>query len=68
MEKLFLAFIGFIVVGLICILPFISIIYGLYHAFNGYLISGSLFTVIGLFILWLVKPISIIMDKDFKIF
>lgn len=68
MGKIFLAFIGFIIVSLICVLPFISVIFGLYYAFNGHFMSGSLFTVIGLFILWLVKPISIIMDKDFKIF
>ena len=68
MKKIIIAFLGFILVSILIAAPFISILYGFYSAYCGKLISALLYTCGGLLYLYLVKPISILMDKDYKIF
>lgn len=69
MSKVIYAFILFIMVSLTMIIPVSAIFYGI-----KIILSHTSFFVgvgmvaFGLLILWLIKPISIITDKDHKIF
>ena len=68
MEKIIYAIIMLIWVGLILIVPFYRIILGFDLAANAEFLYGCICVIIGLLILRLVKPISIILDKDYNIF
>lgn len=68
MEKIILAIIMLFFVCVIIGLPFYLIIFGFYLAGTDAFWTGCCLVIVGLFILRLVKPISILMDKDYKIF
>ena len=63
-----MVFILFCIIVFLCTFPFGLIIYGFILAAKGIFWYGVLSIVIGCVYLRLVKPISILMNKDFKIF
>lgn len=65
--KLIIAFLLFICVSCIIVAPFMFILDGFIAVAHGSL-CGILFVFIGCILLRLIKPISIIADKDYKIF
>lgn len=66
-EKLILAFIMFLIVSAIIIYPFKMVFDGFVMAGNGS-VWGIVSVVVGCILLRLIKPISIITGKDYKIF
>ncbi len=66
--KMLLAFLSFIAVSVIIIGPFALLIHAFVCAFNGSLPDALAFGAAGLLLLWLIKPVSIITDGDFKFF
>lgn len=66
-EKLILAFIMFLVVTAIVIYPFKMLFDGFVMASDGS-IWGIVLVIVGCILLRLIKPISIITGKDYKIF
>lgn len=68
MEKYIFAFIMMLMVTFIIVVPFNLIIKGFVLAATGSFVSGVVLVTIGCIILRLVKPISIITGKDYKVF
>lgn len=69
MEKIIYAFILFIMVSLTMIIPVSAIFYGVKIILSHTsFFTGAGLVAFGLVILWLIKPISIITNKDHKIF
>lgn len=66
-EKLIMAFIMLLIVSAIIICPFKLIFDGFVAVSTGS-VYGVVSVVIGLILLRLIKPISIITGKDYKIF
>ena len=66
-EKLILAFIMFLIVSVIIIYPFKMVFDGFVMVSNGS-VWGIVSVVVGCILLRLIKPISIITGKDYKIF
>ena len=66
-EKLILAFIMFLIVSAIIIYPFKMVFAGFVMVGNGS-VWGIVSVVVGCILLRLIKPISIITGKDYKIF
>ena len=66
-EKLILAFIMFLIVSAIIIYPFKMVFDGFVMVGNGS-VWGIVSVVVGCILLRLIKPISIIPGKDYKIF
>ena len=66
--KQLLAFLSFLAVSVTFVGPFALLIYAFVCAFNGSLLTALGCGAAGLLLLWLIKPISVITDKDFKIF
>ena len=66
-EKLILAFIMFLIVSAIIIYPFKMVFDGFVMVGNGS-VWGIISVVVGCILLRLIKPISIITGKDYKIF
>lgn len=66
-EKLILAFIMFLIVSAIIIYPFKMVFDGFVMVGNGS-VWGIVSVVVGCILLRLIKPISIITGKDYKIF
>ena len=66
-EKLILAFIMFLIVSAIIIYPFKIVFDGFVMVSNGS-VWGIVSVVVGCILLRLIKPISIITGKDYKIF
>lgn len=66
-EKLILAFIMFLIVSAIIIYPFKMVFDGFVMVSNGS-VWGIVSVVVGCILLRLIKPISIITGKDYKIF
>lgn len=69
MAKIIYAFILFIMVSLTLVIPASAIFYGVKIILSHTsFFTGAGMVAFGLLILWLIKPISIITDKDHKIF
>ena len=66
-EKLILAFIMFLIVSAIIVYPFKMVFDGFVMVGNGS-VWGIVSVVVGCILLRLIKPISIITGKDYKIF
>lgn len=66
-EKLILSFIMFLIVSAIIIYPFKMVFDGFVMVGNGS-VWGIVSVVVGCILLRLIKPISIITGKDYKIF
>lgn len=66
--KYIVAFLMFITVCAIILIPFKFIIDGFILAASGSIIWSLLMVVIGCILFRLIKPISIITGKDYKIF
>lgn len=68
MERYIFAIIIFIIVCLFAGFPFYLIFWGFVYAATNKFWLGVVMIGIGLLFLRLIKPISIIMGKDYKIF
>ena len=68
MEKIILAILAGCLVVFTILFPFYLVIVGFIKVFAGKLLGGALCVFIGLILLRLIKPISIITQKDYKIF
>lgn len=66
--KIIFAILMGLIVYLIIGFPFYLIIIGFYYAATSHFILGSSIVIIGCLILRLMKPISILTGKDYKIF
>lgn len=60
--KILIAFAGFLAVSLIVAIPPALVFGGMYLAYTGHLGWGFVCASAGLFLLWLIKPLSIIRD------
>jgi hypothetical protein len=69
MYTKFLAFLMFLIgLSIVCI-PFYLVIYGFYYIITTGSFGGGCFCIVlGFILLRLIKPISIITGKDYKIF
>lgn len=67
-NKFILCIVMFSMVSFITIMPFVLIFNGCIAAIKGHVIETIAYIVIGLISLRLIKPISIITGKDYKIF
>jgi len=67
MLKVLISFILYCVVCITLFGPFILILLGFYNVFTAHILSGIIFVILGFILLRLIKPISILFNKDLKI-